>query len=164
MECAIGWLIDGMKGEKRDFGSYMIPEDDIPEDDVAEVARLVKWVLVPPMMHPCDLISRSWGPVEQRAAEIQQRWLAWRPPCSSLWARCNRRGGDTARLSPCQKPHSNPIRQPAVPEPAPGAAKSHFPVFPSVSAVCHWREVCSACGESDRRRPCSVTCMQHAQG
>ena len=35
MECAIGWLIDGNESEKRDFDSYMIPEDDIPEDDVA---------------------------------------------------------------------------------------------------------------------------------
>jgi hypothetical protein len=43
MECAIGWLIDGNESEKRDFDSYMIPEDD-----VAGVARLVKWVLVPP--------------------------------------------------------------------------------------------------------------------
>ena len=29
MECAIGWLIDGNKSEKRDFDSYMIPEDDV---------------------------------------------------------------------------------------------------------------------------------------
>ena len=47
MECAIGWLIDGNESEKRDFDSYMIPEDDVAgSNKVGEVGT------GPPMMLP----------------------------------------------------------------------------------------------------------------
>lgn len=110
----------------------------IPEDGVGRwvrCARLVKWGTGLPMMYPCDLISRPWVPNVEQCAEIQQRWLAWRPALQQLLGSVDRRSGDTVRLSPSHKRHSNPIRPVWRSRISPWRRESHFPVFPSVSCL-----------------------------
>ena len=98
-------------------------------------ARLAKWGTGLPMMYPCDLIEDHGSLMWSNAAEIQQRWLAWRPPCSKFWGRWT--GGTVTPLGsrPLTSGIQTPFDQLGVPESAPGAAKSHFPVFPSVSGL-----------------------------
>lgn len=139
MECCywlvgwlVSWLVGGDESEKRDPDSYMIPEDG-----VAEVCEVGSGVL--PMMYPCDLISRPWVPNVEHAAEIQQRWLAWRPPCSNFWGRWTGAAVTPLGSCPLTSGIQTPFDQTGVPESAPGAASRTSWFFPPCLA-CHWRE------------------------
>jgi len=151
MECTIGWLVNGNESEKRDFDSYMIPEDGVAD----EVGTGL------PMMYPCDLISRSWVPhVGAGAAEIQQGWLAWRPPCSSFWLGVT--GAAVTPLGPL--PHTNPIRPGWRSRISPRRRQVALPGFSH--CVCRLsleRSLQRLLEKSDQRRPLR-SYMQSAQG